>query len=188
MPQDALRTRFIENDGQRGQALTTASPQAEKKASTRLTATGQVAHSFETGSRWGSWRLSSVGRRESCQQKPHQEHRRLVGEVNRRSSRLSGSCSSFTKCSTRPGAPWRGLQTSWGTAPSRLASRRYAMVVMGSPCLLGHCPWVGSLAVPQDALRTRFIENWCKVVQTGGHSKPLLRLGSPVYPPVRALR
>ena len=39
----------------------------------------------------------------------------------------------------------------------------------------------------QDALRTRFIENWCKVVQTVEHSKPLLRLGSWVYPPVRGL-
>ena len=40
---------------------------------------------------------------------------------------------------------------------------------------------------PQDALRTRFIENWCKVVQTVEHSKPLLRLGSRVYPLVRGL-
>ena len=39
----------------------------------------------------------------------------------------------------------------------------------------------------QDALRTRFIENWCKVLQTGEHSKPLLRQGSRVYPPVRGL-
>ena len=39
----------------------------------------------------------------------------------------------------------------------------------------------------QDALRTRFIENWCKVVQTVEHSKPLLRLGSQAYPPVRGL-
>ena len=37
----------------------------------------------------------------------------------------------------------------------------------------------------QDALRTRFIENWCKVVQTVEHSQPLLRRGSRVYPPVR---
>jgi hypothetical protein len=41
--------------------------------------------------------------------------------------------------------------------------------------------------VSQDALRTRFIENWCKVVQTGEHSKPLLRRGFWVYPPVRGL-
>ena len=39
----------------------------------------------------------------------------------------------------------------------------------------------------QDALRTRFIENLCKVVRTSEHSKPLLRLGSRVYPPVRGL-
>ena len=39
----------------------------------------------------------------------------------------------------------------------------------------------------QDALRTRFIENWCKMLQTVEHSKPLLRLGSRVYPPVRGL-
>jgi hypothetical protein len=42
--------------------------------------------------------------------------------------------------------------------------------------------------VLQDALRTRFIENWCKVVQTVEHSKPLLFLGSWVFPSVRGLR
>jgi hypothetical protein len=39
----------------------------------------------------------------------------------------------------------------------------------------------------QDALRTRFIENWCKAVRTVEYSKPLLRLGSWVYPLVRGL-
>jgi transposase-like protein len=33
--------------------------------------------------------------------------------------------------------------------------------------------WERQVAL-QDALRTRFIENWCKVVQTVEHSKPLL--------------
>ena len=40
-----------------------------------------------------------MGGRELCQQKSHEEHRRLVGEANRRLSRLSGSCSSFAKSS-----------------------------------------------------------------------------------------
>jgi hypothetical protein len=39
----------------------------------------------------------------------------------------------------------------------------------------------------QDALRTRFIENCCKAVQTVEYSEPLLRPGSRVYPPVRGL-
>ena len=39
----------------------------------------------------------------------------------------------------------------------------------------------------QDALRTRFIENWCKVLRTVECSKPVLRPGSRVYPPVRGL-
>jgi hypothetical protein len=43
------------------------------------------------------------------------------------------------------------------------------------------------LVVPQDALRTRFIEDWCKVLQTVEYSKPLLRQGSCVFPPVRGL-
>ena len=46
---------------------------------------------------------------------------------------------------------------------------------------------VEAVSVSQDALRTRFIENWCKVVQTGEYSKPLLLKGSTVYPPVRGL-
>jgi hypothetical protein len=46
--------------------------------------------------------------------------------------------------------------------------------------------WECQLAL-QDALRTRFIENWCKVVQTVEYSKPLLRRGSRVYPLVRGL-
>ena len=46
--------------------------------------------------------------------------------------------------------------------------------------------WECRLAL-QDALRTRFIEIWCKVVQTVEHSKRLLRLGSRVFPPVRGL-
>ena len=42
--------------------------------------------------------------------------------------------------------------------------------------------WECRLAL-QDALRTRFIENWCKMLQTVEYSKPLLRLGYRVYPP-----
>jgi hypothetical protein len=46
--------------------------------------------------------------------------------------------------------------------------------------------WEGQLVL-QDALRTRFIENWCKVVRTVEFSKPLLRQGSWVFPLVRGL-
>ena len=38
-----------------------------------------------------------------------------------------------------------------------------------------------------DALRTRFIESWCKPLQTCEHSQPQLQLGVCAYPQVRAL-
>ena len=63
-----------------------------------------------------------------------------------------------------------------------------ATAVMADPrCRHGPVDGAGSLAVPRDALRTRFIENWCKVLQTVEHSKPVLRRGSRVYPLVRGL-
>ena len=61
------------------------------------------------------------------------------------------------------------------------------VAIADSPCRRDAANEDGSLAVSQDALRTRFIENWCKVVQTVEHSNPLLRLGSWVYLPVRGL-
>jgi hypothetical protein len=46
--------------------------------------------------------------------------------------------------------------------------------------------WECRLAL-QDALRTRFIEDWCKVVQTVERSMPALRLDPWVFPPVKGL-
>jgi hypothetical protein len=70
-------------------------------------------------------------------------------------------------------------------------ARRYSVtatvVIADSPCRRDAADEDGSLVVSQDALRTRFIENWCKVVQTVEHSKPLVRRGFRVYPPVRGL-
>ena len=56
-----------------------------------------------------------------------------------------------------------------------------------TPRRLGTVDEPPSLVVFQDALRTRFVGNWCRVMQTGEHSKPVLQPGSGVYPPVRGL-
>ncbi len=65
----------------------------------------------------------------------------------------------------------------------RVATSRFAQAVGDAWDV---SDWECQLAL-QDALRTRFIENWCKVVQTVEYSKPLLRLRHRVYPPVRGL-
>ncbi|MDK1019615.1 MAG: hypothetical protein QGD89_09470 [Actinomycetota bacterium] len=47
---------------------------------------------------------------------------------------------------------------------------------------------VGLEAVSEDALRTRFIENWCKVLKVSEHSKPLVGLSFWTFPFVLGLR
>jgi hypothetical protein len=64
---------------------------------------------------------------------------------------------------------------------------RSAISETGGPGGPGSVAEVEVLRGSQDALRTRFIEDWCKVLQTVEYSKPLLRRGSRVYPLVRGL-
>ena len=52
-----------------------------------------------------------------------------------------------------------------------------------TPRRLGTVDEPPSLVVFQDALRTRFVGNWCRVMQTGEHSKPVLQPGAGGYPP-----
>jgi hypothetical protein len=107
------------------------------------------------------------------------------------------SLSSFVGSRAPPGPPSSGSLTSWGTAPSRCAAESpkgeppdtwpAQHLMADSRCRHSPVEGAGPLLVSQDALRTRFIENWCKVVQTVEHSKPLLRPDSRVYPQVRGL-
>ena len=73
---------------------------------------------------------------------------------------------------------------------AKLGTTQGTLVVVADQLGYGTEPvsgWECLLAL-QDALRTRFIENQCKVVQTVEHSKPVLRLGFRIYPLIMGLR